>query len=286
MSNATTNPTAVPAIFSYQDKRVSVVPDEHGEPLFHANELCALLGYSNPWDAVRRHVDEDDLVKREVIDSLGRKQMANWVREPGMWALVLGSETKDAKRVKRWVTHEVLPAIRKTGRYEAGGRRQGLTPEQQRDVQRAVRNKVAMTDTGRYGYITIYDAIKDRFGVGTYKDVPSERFDELLDFVKKLQIQVGPPPDKRRRERLPPWGEEELLELFQGRDAAMKTERELRDRVEMLSSCLVGLCMLIRTCDAPMTGELADKAHLIMSVLLDEYEEAKKALGSTIHRQR
>jgi len=75
--------------------------------------------------------------------------------------------------------YSLLP-IRRTGRYEAGGRRQGLTPEQQREVQRAVRNKVAMTETGRYGYITIYDAIKDRF-------------DELLEMVcgRRWKVWLG-----------------------------------------------------------------------------------------------
>jgi len=66
----------------------------------------------------------------------------------------------------------------------------------------------------------------------------------------------------------------------------MKTEREirdLRDRVEVLTSCLVGLCMLIRAYNAPMTGELADKTNLIMSVLLDEYEKAKNALKRAVN---
>jgi len=104
--------------FSYESHVLRVEPDVDGEPIFHANDLCALLGYKNPRDAVRRHVEEDDVVKRDVIDSLGRTQMANWVREPGMWSLILGSETEQAKRIKRWVTSEVLPQIRKTGGYQ------------------------------------------------------------------------------------------------------------------------------------------------------------------------
>jgi hypothetical protein len=53
----------------------------------------------------------------DAIDSLGRTQLANHVNESGLYALVLGSKKDAAKRFKRWVTHEVLPAIRKTGSY-------------------------------------------------------------------------------------------------------------------------------------------------------------------------
>jgi prophage antirepressor-like protein len=65
------------------------------------------------------HVDEDDLTKREVIDSLGRAQLTNHVNESGLYALILSSTLPSAKVFKRWVTSEVLPAIRKTGKYAA-----------------------------------------------------------------------------------------------------------------------------------------------------------------------
>lgn len=108
--------------FSYQDAPLRVEIDEDGQPLFHAGDLCKILGYANPRDAVRRHAHEGDIVKRDVIDSLGRKQQVNFLREPGMWSLILGSETAAAKPVKRWVTADVLPSIRKTGEYIVPGR--------------------------------------------------------------------------------------------------------------------------------------------------------------------
>lgn len=107
--------------FSYQNHPLRVKQDADGEPLFHAGDLCAILGHCNPSQAIRQHVDECDLTKREVIDSLGRTQIANFVREPGMWALILGSHAEYAKPVKRWVTAEVLPSIRKTGSYAMPG---------------------------------------------------------------------------------------------------------------------------------------------------------------------
>lgn len=110
---------AISTFTFHEDYNVRIIKLDNGDFLFHANDLCAVLKYVNPHDAVRRHVEKDDLVKHEVIDKLGRKQKNNFVLEAGMWALILGSETEQAKLVKRWVTSEVLPTIRKTGRYEA-----------------------------------------------------------------------------------------------------------------------------------------------------------------------
>ena len=103
--------------FDFDGHPIRVVTDDNGEPWFAANEVCECLGFANPHDAVARHVDADDLGKREVIDSLGRKQLTNHVNESGMYALIFGSTKPEAKRFKRWVTSEVLPSIRRTGSY-------------------------------------------------------------------------------------------------------------------------------------------------------------------------
>lgn len=105
--------------FKNDEFELLVTHDSDGVPHFNVNELCAALEIANAHDAVARHVDPDDLGKREVIDSVGRKQMANFVNESGMYALILGSTKPAAKRFKRWVTSEVLPSIRKTGSYIA-----------------------------------------------------------------------------------------------------------------------------------------------------------------------
>lgn len=66
-------------------------------------------------------LDEDEVTTSKVIDSLGREQTANAISESGMYSLVLVSRKPEAKEFKRWVTHEILPSIRKHGGY--------LTPE-------------------------------------------------------------------------------------------------------------------------------------------------------------
>lgn len=103
--------------FQFEAHAVRVQVDDAGLPWFNASDVCDALEMGNPSQAIKSHVDADDLQKLEVIDNLGRTQRANHVNESGLYALILGSTKDAAKRFKRWVTSEVLPAIRKTGRY-------------------------------------------------------------------------------------------------------------------------------------------------------------------------
>lgn len=86
------------------------------EPWFVAADVCRALEIKNPSDALLR-LDED---KKALvsIEGLSRgNDKGNIVNEPGLYTLVLGSRKPAAKAFKRWITHEVLPALRKTGRY-------------------------------------------------------------------------------------------------------------------------------------------------------------------------
>ena len=103
--------------FQFESHALRVQVDDAGQPWFNANDVCAALELANPRDAIAKHVDSDDVAKRDIIDSLGRGQRASFVNESGLYALILGSTKEAAKRFKRWVTSEVLPSIRKTGAY-------------------------------------------------------------------------------------------------------------------------------------------------------------------------
>lgn len=105
--------------FQFEAHAVRVQMDTVGQPWFNAADVCAILELSNPRDAIAKHVDSDDVAKRDTIDSLGRTQHTNHINESGLYALILGSTKDSAKRFKRWVTAEVLPAIRQTGHYHA-----------------------------------------------------------------------------------------------------------------------------------------------------------------------
>jgi prophage antirepressor-like protein len=106
--------------FSFESHAVRVQVDVAGLPWFNVGDICSVLEFGNPRQAIESHVDSDDVQKLDAIDNLGRTQRANHVNESGLYALILGSTKESAKRFKRWVTSEVLPAIRKSGTYSGG----------------------------------------------------------------------------------------------------------------------------------------------------------------------
>ena len=96
---------------------IRTLSNEQGEPMFCAKDVAEALGYKLARKAVQDHVDRDDVLKRNLIDSLGRKQQAIFINESGLYSLILSSKLESAKRFKHWVTSEVLPSIRKQGGY-------------------------------------------------------------------------------------------------------------------------------------------------------------------------
>lgn len=98
--------------FYFNNAALRTLTDEAGEPWFVAKDVCDILEISNPSDALKR-LDDDERSRF----NLGRQGETNIVNEAGLYALVLGSRKPEAHEFKRWVTHEVLPQIRKTGGY-------------------------------------------------------------------------------------------------------------------------------------------------------------------------
>lgn len=98
--------------FYFNNAVLRTLTDEAGEPWFVAKDVCDILEISNPSDALKR-LDDDERSRF----NLGRQGETNIVNEAGLYALVLGSRKPEAHEFKRWVTHEVLPQIRRTGGY-------------------------------------------------------------------------------------------------------------------------------------------------------------------------
>ena len=102
-------------IFNFEELPVRTLTVNE-EPFFVGKDVAEILGYSNTRDALYRHVDgeDKDVVK---LDTLGGKQSQTIINESGLYSLIFSSKLESAKRFKRWVTSEVLPAIRKHGLY-------------------------------------------------------------------------------------------------------------------------------------------------------------------------
>lgn len=94
-----------------------------GEPWFVARDLCDALGIGQTARAVEG-LDPDEVSTTHVTDALGRRQVTYVVNEPGLYALTLRSRKPDARHFRRWITHDVLPALRRTGTYSLTDPRQ------------------------------------------------------------------------------------------------------------------------------------------------------------------
>ncbi len=105
--------------FDFESHNVRVVVGHDGEPWFVAADVCLALSLPDTHKAVGRL--DDDEKDRNSIPTPGGMQEMTVVSESGLFNLVLGSRKPEAKRFKRWVTHEVLPTIRKTGSYAVPG---------------------------------------------------------------------------------------------------------------------------------------------------------------------
>jgi prophage antirepressor-like protein len=102
--------------FNFNTHAVRVIQRD-GAPWFVASDICEALGYANSRKAVADHLDDDE--KGVTIgDTLGGKQALTIINESGLYALVLRSRKPEARKFAKWVTSEVLPAIRKTGGYQ------------------------------------------------------------------------------------------------------------------------------------------------------------------------
>ena len=88
-----------------------------GEPWFCLADICRALELGNV-SQVKTRLNQDGVITNEVIDSIGRKQVANFVNEPNMYRLIFQSRKESAERFTDWVTTEILPTIRKTGSYQ------------------------------------------------------------------------------------------------------------------------------------------------------------------------
>lgn len=181
---------SIPACFSFENAQLRTLGTADA-PLFVAIDVAKALGYSQPAKSVNDRVDPEDLIKSE-IETKGGRQTVNCVNESGLYALIFGSKLESAKRFKRWVTSEVLPAIRKTGRYEA---QETITPAEQRAIQVAVAARAKKTAAN---YQTIYRAIKAHYQIARYDQLPRTQLEDCLDFIKEVELDVPEVPHATR----------------------------------------------------------------------------------------
>lgn len=171
------------AIFAFENSKVRTLGTPES-PLFVAVDVAAALGYSQPAKSVNDRVDKDDIIKQE-IETAGGRQTVNCVNESGLYALIFGSKLESAKRFKRWVTSEVLPAIRRTGQYQCPIA--SITTAQQFQLREAV---AARAKSVSAHYQTIYRALYARFQIPRYSELLAKDFDAAMEFIRTVDLRT------------------------------------------------------------------------------------------------
>ena len=206
--------------FSFQSQVIRIITDgEH--PLFVAKDVAQALGYADTVNAIKQFCR--GVVKHHpIVDSLGRTQEVRVIEEPDVYRLIFGSKLDSAQKFQDWVFEEVLPAIRKTGKYESKARAPktrkvlagGLTLEQQESIKALHRELVKSVPEALQAKaaITLWSAIKSKFGV-TYKAVPPEHFPEILSLMGRVIQDITPPAIEHKPDHI------ETLDFDTRRDA-------------------------------------------------------------------
>lgn len=193
--------------------RTKIIKDE---PYFCLPDVCGALEIKNI-SQLKTRLNKDGVIISEVIDSVGRKQNANFVNELNLYKVIFQSRKESAERFTDWVSGEVLPSIRKTGSYQKPttiaeqigllatgygdhedriknlesnmvidyGQQQTL----RQHVNKAVLNALGGKDTEAYAYISkvVFSEcnrdLQDRFKVNSRNNIPRKRYEEAIDYV-------------------------------------------------------------------------------------------------------
>jgi anti-repressor protein len=102
--------------FNYENLPVRTMTDEQEQTWFAGIDICKILNYSNPNQAIDK-LDDDEKKLASILDMSGQYRQTWTINESGLYTLILTSNKPEAKKFRRWVTHDVLPTIRKAGIY-------------------------------------------------------------------------------------------------------------------------------------------------------------------------
>lgn len=179
--------------FSFEQHAVRTI-EQDGQAWFVLNDVTEALEFSRGRNAAR--MLDDDEKGAHIVSTPGGEQEITIINESGLYSLILKSRKPSAKRFKKWVTAEVLPAIRKTGSYTAPAKRQpkalpnGLSLDQQATIKGLVKARVEALPQNKQAKaaVTCWSALKSKFGC-TYKEIESAQFAEALSLVARLPLE-------------------------------------------------------------------------------------------------
>ncbi|HFB3128198.1 TPA: Bro-N domain-containing protein [Neisseria gonorrhoeae] len=171
-------------VLNFQQNSVRTVADNKGELWFLANDVCEILGYTNPRRTVDLHCKSRGVTKRYTPTTSGEQEMT-YINEPNLYRLIIKSRKPAAEAFEEWVMETVLPAIRKTGGCQVG-------PKTTADDRTGLRQAVAAL-VGRKGidYSSAYSMIHQRFNVESVEGIPAGKLPEAVAYVHALTLHTG-----------------------------------------------------------------------------------------------
>lgn len=196
MANNSTN--VVPFNFGKQQVRTLLIS---GEPWFVATDIAAALQYRDSFNMCRNL--DDDEKGTQIVSTLGGAQEMLAINESGLYAAILRSRKQEAKLFKKWVTGEVLPAIRKTGRYDDQQGRlvtligQTIGTDGFHCLGAVLDGKVRQlpAKARQRAKMHIWSQVHKAFSVVSAQDIPAEQFDSARNFIAAYALEgeyLGP----------------------------------------------------------------------------------------------
>lgn len=168
------------ASFSFENFSVRAI-NRNGEIWFVAADVCAAIDLGT--EQIRRL--DDDEKGLHLTQTPGGKQEMSIINESGLYALILRSRKPEAKRFRKWVTSEVLPAIRKTGTYSLT-----ISKAQQGELATLIAERFPSGKDRPYAW----SRFNNHFRLASYKDLPSSRFEEACEYIKQMPEQMAALP--------------------------------------------------------------------------------------------
>ncbi|MFW4586776.1 Bro-N domain-containing protein [Pseudomonas aeruginosa] len=197
----------IPFQFDAREVRTMLIDDQ---PWFVATDVAASLGYRDAFNMCR-NLDEDekdtqivstlkeDARGRQILPTLGGEQEMLVINESGLYSAILRSRKAEAKRFKKWVTAEVLPAIRKHGRYEDSANKMAtlvgetIGTDGFHMLGALIKGKVAAlpVEVRRRATAKIWSQTHAAFGVRSATDIPANQLDAARNFVAAYSVHEG-----------------------------------------------------------------------------------------------
>lgn len=174
---STITSSTTPAMFSFNGTQIHAFADGNGETWFSAGDICVALGYSNDSEAIEKYCREKGIAKHGSLAE-GENQCLTYINEGNLYRLIINSHEEDAQAFEVKLTDEILPAIRKMGSCATPHDASALSLAQQNALRQIVSQRSVNAD--------IWIRFNDHFEIGSFIELPAERFVDAVSFLAAL----------------------------------------------------------------------------------------------------